>query len=119
MERVQRSQYFIDFGFRNSPHREYVINKSLSEEWFVKACIQSCFSRCTIKMTEKATSILVPMLCRVSVDSAYKFIKFMKFIKCVVSLTPVFARSVVKANPPTRNVFFGATTTRDDRSRRE
>ena len=43
----------------------------------------------------------------------------MKFIKCVVFLTPVFARSVVKANPLTRNVFFGATTTRDDRSRRE
>ena len=39
VEIVREVNKIIYFRFRNSKHREYVINKSLPEEWFVKACI--------------------------------------------------------------------------------
>ena len=61
MERVREGNKIIDFGFQNSPHREYVNNKTLPEEWFVRDAFKSCFSMCAMKMTEKATAILVPI----------------------------------------------------------
>ena len=58
----------LDFGFRKSPGWEYVINKSLPEKWFARS---SYLSTWAMKMTEKATAILVPiaMQCEGSVRS--------------------------------------------------
>ena len=66
--RVREINKVVDFGFRKSPHWEYVISKSLPEKWL--AC-SSCFSTWGMKMTEKETAILVPiaMQCGGSVRS--------------------------------------------------